>query len=282
MSAAHELEQRARILRQSEDWKKRLDPAINHQNARVFVEPIVAGEKVVGSKRSATAKLIKKHYSDAVAVEMEGRGFLEGVHISHPVRGCVVRGISDLLSGKTNADRAGSQRIAADAASAVAFEMLSTAGSGASGTAPGNAATKFTEMRSTFSTSAYFGKGEVLARIGEPNRDELQFSFDRTPEAFLRIIPMQQRDRPIPLATLNEVAGSAELLTSARTGAFTFVNNYGVIVYEPPPPRLSGTVSIHLATQLFQTGELWSVSDRLLIHERGWRPPWVPIPLIPR
>ena len=43
-------------------------------------------------------------------------GFLEGVHISHPVQGGVVRGVSDLLSGKANADKSGSQQRAADAA----------------------------------------------------------------------------------------------------------------------------------------------------------------------
>jgi nucleoside phosphorylase/tetratricopeptide (TPR) repeat protein len=128
MKTAHNLEQRARVLRQHEVWKKRLDPSIKHNGPKVFVGPIAAGEKVVASKRAATAKLISVHYSDALAVEMEGRGFLEGVHLSHPVQGCVVRGISDLLSGKAIADKAESQRRAADAASAVAFEILSSFG----------------------------------------------------------------------------------------------------------------------------------------------------------
>jgi hypothetical protein len=57
---------------------------------------------------------------------MEGQGFLAGVHINAPVQGCVVRGISDLLDRKADADKAGSQEQAADVASAVAFEMLAT------------------------------------------------------------------------------------------------------------------------------------------------------------
>ena len=105
MNTAHDLEQRARILRQRGDWKSCLDPAIKHENSVVFVGPIAAGEKVVADKRAATASLIGEHYGDALAVEMEGRGFLEGVHISHLVRGCVVRGISDLLSGKADSGR---------------------------------------------------------------------------------------------------------------------------------------------------------------------------------
>jgi hypothetical protein len=57
---------------------------------------------------------------------MEGQGFLGGVHINAPVQGCVVRGISDLLDGKAEADKAGSQERAADVASAVAYELLAT------------------------------------------------------------------------------------------------------------------------------------------------------------
>jgi nucleoside phosphorylase len=125
LTSSHALEQRARIVRQTEDWRVRLDPQIGHGNPTLFVGPIAAGEKVVASKRASTAKLIHGRYGDALAVEMEGHGFLEGVHINHPVQGCVIRGISDLLSGKEKADRSGSQKRAADAATAVAFQMLS-------------------------------------------------------------------------------------------------------------------------------------------------------------
>jgi nucleoside phosphorylase len=124
LASAHALEQRARIMRQTEDWQARLNPQIGHGSPAIFVGPIAAGEKVVASKRASTAKLLREHYGDALAVEMEGRGFLEGVHINHPVQGCVIRGISDLLSGKANADRSGSQQRAAGTAAAVAFQML--------------------------------------------------------------------------------------------------------------------------------------------------------------
>jgi hypothetical protein len=45
--------------------------------------------------------------------------------------GCVIRGISDLLNGKSASDRAGWQVRSADAASAVAFEILATLRPGA-------------------------------------------------------------------------------------------------------------------------------------------------------
>ncbi|MGB9118911.1 MAG: hypothetical protein WCC91_27275, partial [Bradyrhizobium sp.] len=133
LTSAHALEQRARIMRQTEDWQARLNPQIGHDSPTLFVGPVAAGEKVVASKRASAAKLLREHYGDALAVEMEGRGFLEGVHINHPVQGCVIRGISDLLSGKANADRSGSQQRAADTAAAVAFQMLWGFGSGTVG-----------------------------------------------------------------------------------------------------------------------------------------------------
>jgi nucleoside phosphorylase len=93
LKSAHSIEQRGRAVGLRDNWRKRLDPSLRHEASKVIVGPIAAGEKVVASSRNATAKLIKKNYGDTVAVEMEGRGFLEGVHINSPVQGGVVRGI---------------------------------------------------------------------------------------------------------------------------------------------------------------------------------------------
>jgi hypothetical protein len=122
--SSHALEQRARAMRQSEEWKQRLNSRLAHKTPKIFVGPIAAGEKVVASSGSATAEMIRRYYGDALAVEMEGRGFLGGVHLNHEVRACIIRGISDVLDGKAEADASGSQERAADAASAVAMEIL--------------------------------------------------------------------------------------------------------------------------------------------------------------
>jgi hypothetical protein len=136
-------------------------------------------------------------FHDALAVEMEGRGFLEAVNINALVMGGVVRGISDLLSGKAEADARGSQALAADAASAAVFEILHALPPPAQSRerkpvkkpppkpskprSPGPrpkpasaldvvsgatvAAPAFLETPSTFSKAVYFSKGEVLAKI---------------------------------------------------------------------------------------------------------------------
>jgi nucleoside phosphorylase len=117
--SAYALEQRGRAVRLKDNWQLRLNSELQHSNPHIYIGPIAAGEKVVASSAGEIAKFLRRAYGDALGVEMEGHGFLAGVHINAPVQGCVVRGISDLLDGKATADASNSQVRAADAASAV-------------------------------------------------------------------------------------------------------------------------------------------------------------------
>lgn len=121
--SAYGLEQRARAEARKPDWLQRL-PAISSPNPKVYVAPIAAGEKVVASTESEVFKFLRSNYGDAVAVEMEGFGFLNAARANPQVSGIVIRGISDLIDDKTKADQAGSQEIASSHASAFAFELL--------------------------------------------------------------------------------------------------------------------------------------------------------------
>jgi nucleoside phosphorylase len=122
-SSSYDLEQRARAEAKREDWLQRIKKS-SPPTFRVFVAPIAAGEKVISSRRSAVLSFIEKNYGDALAVEMEGFGFLEAAHANQQVRALVVRGISDLIDNKAKSDAQGAQEAAASNAAAFAFEVL--------------------------------------------------------------------------------------------------------------------------------------------------------------
>lgn len=122
--ATNALKQRAAAEAQRVGWRARIWVSTSQTPPTVHVGPIASGEKVVASRESATAKMLKQHYSDALAVEMEGYGFLTAVSANSNIEALIIRGISDLLDGKGDADSSGSQDRASDNASAFAFEVL--------------------------------------------------------------------------------------------------------------------------------------------------------------
>jgi len=107
-------------------WRQRIRAVIDAGELAEPVahpEPIAAGSKVIASTDSETFKLVRRTADRAVAVEMEGSGFLGGVR-RFAGQGFVIRGISDLIDGKSAADKAGVRKQAVANAAAFAIEML--------------------------------------------------------------------------------------------------------------------------------------------------------------
>lgn len=125
---SHHLLQWATALSTSYSWQERVLPSspsfVDAPLPRVHVEPIAAGGKVVASDKSHTFKLLGDAAPRAVAVEMEGAGFLAAAHRFPRAQSLLIRGISDSLDNKAESDRLGWRHQAAANAAAFAMELL--------------------------------------------------------------------------------------------------------------------------------------------------------------
>ncbi|MGK7933022.1 MAG: hypothetical protein AB4041_16545 [Microcystaceae cyanobacterium] len=121
--SSYNLVQRARFEGRNNDWLDRISIESN-LNPTVLVAPIAAGEKVVADRESELFQFLRDNYGDAIAVEMEGRGVLQAAYANQQVSALIIRGISDLIKGKSQSDEEGYQEIAAHHASAFAFQVL--------------------------------------------------------------------------------------------------------------------------------------------------------------
>lgn len=74
---------------------------------------------------SPHAAILRSHYGDAAAIEMEGAGLARAVHLHDALPALVVRGISDHADNRKHTmDRVGWQRIAAANAAAFALGLI--------------------------------------------------------------------------------------------------------------------------------------------------------------
>lgn len=120
------LVQRAQAVARDDTWRDRIKRSFTDADADAdaHVKPLAAGSKVVAHNRSATAQLLRRHCGDAVAVEMEGYGFLQSAYLNAGIGALVVRGISDLLSDKGADNDRVWQPVASRNAAAFTFEVL--------------------------------------------------------------------------------------------------------------------------------------------------------------
>lgn len=123
-ASSHRLVQRSKSIVRQAEWPRRIRGADGRAPAAV-VQPAVAGAKVIAHQSSQVAELLDRYCDDAVAVEMEGHGFLYCAYVNAGVDALIVRGISDLLTDKNTAADRYWQPVAARNAAAFAFELLS-------------------------------------------------------------------------------------------------------------------------------------------------------------
>ncbi len=122
--SAFRIEQRARFEAVKEGWLGRIKNSCPVASPDVFVGPIASGGKVFASMDSDLFKFLRSNYSAALAVEMEGLGFLKAIRANPGVDGIIIRGISDLIENKNLPDEPARQKIASCHAAAFAFQIL--------------------------------------------------------------------------------------------------------------------------------------------------------------
>jgi 8-oxo-dGTP diphosphatase len=120
-TAPHELEQIAGHVARTRAWRACTDTG--KRPADVHLKPIAAGEVVVDSHAGSVADHIRRHYNDAVAVDMESVGIAWAAHLNRSLPILSIRGISDRADGsKSFLDRTSRWRAIA-AANAAAFAV---------------------------------------------------------------------------------------------------------------------------------------------------------------
>ncbi|MCX5337522.1 hypothetical protein [Streptomyces sp. NBC_00140] len=122
---AYDVDQLVRSARRNEPWAFLAPDTRPAILPRVHFEPIASGDVLIGFRASETVRRIRRHYNDAVAIDMESHGVTHAAKMNRAVRALCIRGISDFADpDKTTRDAAGSQETAARNAAAFALRVL--------------------------------------------------------------------------------------------------------------------------------------------------------------
>jgi len=139
----------------------------------------------------------------------------------------------------------------------------------------------FIETPSTNSKATYFDRHEPLAYIGVSGEDEIHYRYETQQLCYLRVIPTKRLSAPIPLARLEQLSVQAPMLHTA-TSQLSDRNKYGAITYDPANNPRSGPGILAGSTQLFENGEVWCITTRLIVSRpQAFAPDSLRLPFIP-
>ena len=115
----------ARQVLTQEHWVQRIAIASpDASTPKAVIGPIAVSNRVIASDEGEMSEAARRLLRRAIAVEMEGAGFLAALHRTGDVEAIVVRGISDARADKTPGEDEMWQPAAADHAAAFACEFL--------------------------------------------------------------------------------------------------------------------------------------------------------------
>lgn len=126
-ASSYDLERLAGQHAKSIAWKQTSEALQNPDFApiiRTHTGTIASGEKIDASIDSNLHQFLKQNASHALGIEMEGLGFLEVCRMRPLVKTLLLRGISDLVDGKSHMDGRGSQFYASANVAAFLFGLL--------------------------------------------------------------------------------------------------------------------------------------------------------------
>lgn len=122
--ASHELSQLARFVDLEASWRTGLGQ-VRRRVPQVHFGGVAAGEVVLNSRTSSLADHLRRHYGDAIAVEMESAGVAHASHLNRSAPMLTIRAISDTANGtKAVTDAAGWRTRAAANAAAFAVALI--------------------------------------------------------------------------------------------------------------------------------------------------------------
>jgi len=126
-ASSYDLERAASSFASDSEWKTISTSLVDAQFApeiKVLSGTIASGEKVDASYKSDLHKHIKENASHALAIEMEGLGFLTVCRTRPSVKSLLLRGVSDLVNDKGDMDGKGSQLYASKNVAAFLFGLI--------------------------------------------------------------------------------------------------------------------------------------------------------------